>query len=158
MPPTRLQRWGRRVRRKPGWEVALIFDLLVVGFAVWGVLAGLHEQAEYDALDSRGKTAVATVVDVTEHWGRVPSHHVYVAFDTPAGPVRHAETAPLTGPLAVQNPGTGPWSGTTRGTRPAMSATCASSQRRRFLAGGFGGPLLGAWVLWGFHRRNGRST
>src|SRR6478735_9786692 len=35
----------------------------------------------------------ATVADVTRHWGRFPSRHVYVDFDTPACPVSHAETS-----------------------------------------------------------------
>lgn len=158
VPPTRLQRLRRRVRDSPWLVVDVGFDVLCVGFALGCVLAALHWQAEYDALDSRGLTAQATVSDVTHGWPLSRRRHeTYVDFDTPTGRVRHAATSafdwtdgrPHVGDQAIvlydpQDP-----YGNVRDVR-------VESPREIPWLAGLGGPAISLVAIWKMHRSSRR--
>lgn len=159
VPPTRLQRLRRRMDRSPELLVVVGFDVLSVGFGLWCVFAGLHEQAEYNALDTRGLTATATVTDVTHEWGLSHSRKtkVYVDFETPTGPVHDAETSafswsdgpPDVGDQAVVRYDPKDPTGNVRDERvePAREIPWLY---------GLGGPALSAVGIWSMHRPSSR--
>ena len=141
--------------RSPGLLVVVGFDVVAVAFALGCVFAGMHERAEYEALDTRGALATATVTDVGHGWGLSRSRRteVYVDFETPAGPVHHARTsaffwsdgAPDVGDhaLVLYDP-----------EDPAGNVRDVRVQPAREIPWlyGLGGPALAAVGIWRMHR------
>ena len=155
MPLTRRQRLRRWLDRSPAAPVVVGFDVVSAVFALGCVLAALHLQAQYRALDTRGATATATVTDVTPVWAlsRSRRNEVYVDFETPAGTVHHAKTngffwsdgPPHVGDEAVVLYDPEDPAGNVRDERVAPA-------RETPWLYGLGGPALSAVGIWRMHR------